>query len=120
MNAKKAWLINLFLAMGMGLSWWLAGALQSRAHAAGGSWETDGILVNTTESDNERLVIVDTEKKQLMVYRTDGVGQFRLVSARNYRYDVEFEDTSKINSIEKRTDGTYLYMYELYQQKPKP
>jgi len=119
MNAKKAWMINLALALGMGLSAWLISALQPRAHAAGGSWETDGILVNTTESDNERLVIVDTEKKQLMVYRTDGVGQFRLVSARNYRYDVEFEDTSKINAIEKRTDGTYLYMYELYQQKPK-
>jgi len=91
------------------------------AYAGGGGWDTDGILVNSTETDRDRLVLVDTLKQRILVYKTDVAGQFRLVNARCYKYDLELEDTSKVDEIERKGGVTFSRVYELFQAaKKKP
>jgi len=75
-----------------------------KAHAAGGGWETDGILC-VSASGEERILLIDTTKKTMCVYRTRGLGEFRLVGARSFQYDVE-------------KDGvTVLDVKRIYEQK---
>jgi hypothetical protein len=88
-----------------------------RAQAESGSWETDGILVNSTLSDRERLVLVDTRKQRILIYSSDHAGQFRLDNARCYKYDAELDDTSRSEEFEKKGGATYSRVYELFHQK---
>ena len=87
---------------------------QRQAHAAGGGWETDGILCITAAGE-ERILLIDTQKKTMCVYRTRGLGEFRLVGARNFRYDVEIDDTAGSKVVEYK-GATYLEIRSIYEQ----
>jgi hypothetical protein len=63
---------------------------------AGTGWDTDGITVMTT-AGGERLVVVDTQKKNIMIYHAQTGGKFGLTGVRSYQYDILAEDTSKQN-----------------------
>ena len=92
-QTKTNWTINALLAVILAL---LAGhyvSLVRPAQAAGGGWETDGVVAMTSSGAQERLVIVDTKKSNIMLYKAQGNQMFRLVGARSYQYDVELEDT---------------------------
>jgi len=119
-RAQSEWRTTFAVATVLILCAVLMRYLQTPALAGGGSWETDGILANTTEGDNERLVIVDTKLNLLLIYKTDGVGQFRLCGARNYRYDVEMKDTAGIDEIEKKGGINFVRSYEMYQERKQP
>lgn len=92
---KTDWTINALLAVILVL---LAGnyfnAASKTAHAAGdgGGWATNGIMVGATLA-NERLVLVDTNKQNIMIYHTRNAGGMGLTGVRSYKYDVEMEDT---------------------------
>jgi hypothetical protein len=115
-QTKSAWLINGLLAVILVL---LAGYYvhnsAAPAFAAGGGWETDGIMAMSTTGDNDRFVLVDTGKQNIMVYKILNK-QFRLLGARSYKYDVEIEDSAD-SEIEKKGSGaTYLDVYAFYQR----
>ena len=77
----------------------------------GGGWETIGIMV-TTGNVTERLVLVDTTKKNIMIYHYRVAGGVCLSGVRNYKYDVEIEDTGT-----KKLDAngwTYFQAMEEY------
>jgi hypothetical protein len=122
-NTKNTWMINGLLAVILAL---LAGYYihngSAPAYAAGGGWETDGVMAMSTSGDNERLVLVDTGKQNIMVYKILNK-QFRLVGARSYKYDVEIEDSAGSDIEKKGTGATYLDVYGFYQKHintPKP
>ena len=120
-RAKNSWLLNLGLASAGTITLLLLHLLGAQApvHATGGSWDTDGILVNTTESEIERLVIVDTRSQSIMVYKTEGLGKFRLTAARSYKYDLELQDTSKNDEIEQHSGATVLRIYDMYEESKR-
>lgn len=115
-KTKHEWLCTAALAGALLLGAVFTGPIQ-RAYAVGGSWETDGILVNTTENDRDRLVLIDTTKQRLMIYRCDRAGSFRLINARCYKYDLELEDTSKAEEFERKGGATFRRVYELFMSK---
>ena len=123
-RAKQAWLLNAGLAAMFLIAALVIRNISTPAYAAGGGWDTNGIMANTTEGDTERLVLVDTTKKNIMVYKTEGAGAFRLMSARSYRYDSNLPgdagDTSKIDEVEKRNGVTYMKWCELLYGTRKP
>jgi len=116
---KHEWTINALLLCILAL---LAGFYVTlpapRAHAAGGGWDTNGIAAVTSQKATERLVIIDTTRQNICIYRNQGAGQFRLVGARGYKYDVEVKD-SKGTDIEKGNGVTYLQMKRIYESQPK-
>lgn len=116
---KQAWLLNLGLVALFLAATLLARQFSAPASAAGGSWDTDGMMINTTESDADRLVILDTDKKAIMVYRTEGSGTFRLMSARSYMFDGDLEDASGVAEIENRNGVTFMRACELLAAKQK-
>ena len=85
------------------------------AHAAGGGWETEGILALSATGET-RVVLVDTRKKAMCVYRTRGLGEFRLVGARSFQYDVEIQDTAKSREIEYKGIN-YFQVKSMYEQQ---
>src|SRR5437660_1527145 len=112
-NARRAWMINgaLALALTAGLC---AGRMKATVNAAGGGWDTDGVMANTLDSDTERVVLIDTNKKNMAVYRLQGTGQFRLIAARDYRCDMLLEDTSKLPEVETKNGITAMRARELW------
>ncbi len=92
---KTEWTINGLLAVILVL---LVGNYinhaSKTAYAAGdgGGWGTNGIMIGLT-SGRERLVLVDTNKQNMMLYSSRENGGMGLVGARSYKYDVEMEDT---------------------------
>jgi hypothetical protein len=117
-ESKTNWLINGLLSIILAL---LVGVYirtsDNSAYAAGG-WETDGIMAMSTAPLNERLVIVDTKKQSICVYKTR-TNKFRLFQARNYKYDLEIEDSA---AIEKGQGASYvdtwtMYLEHLYKKK---
>ena len=116
---KHAWTVNgLLLCILALLAVYYVTLPGAQALAAGGSWDTDGIAVVTSQKANERLIIIDTQKQNICVYRNQGAGQFRLVGARCYKYDVEVKD-SKGSPIEKGNGVTYFQMKQIYESQPK-
>jgi hypothetical protein len=109
---KNAWLINGLLAVILVL---LVGhylGSSAPAYAAGGGWDTDGIMA-TTGFETDRIVLIDTKNKQIMVYKTTGKA-FRLVGARSFEYDVLVDDSAG-TPIEKAPQGmTWMQMYNMY------
>jgi hypothetical protein len=92
-----------------------------RAYGAGGGWETEGIMA-LAASGQTRLLLVDTRKKTMCMYRTRGLGEFRLVGARNFQYDVEIKDTAGAKEIEYKGIN-YFQVKDLYERemaKPAP
>ena len=116
-NTKTTWLMNGLLAVILVL---LAGnyaknhALPS-AQAAGGGWETDGIMVLPVTGLNERFILIDTKKQNLCVYHGRANGSFGLVGARSYKYDIEMEDTEKLRNV--GTGLNYIQVKQLYENK---
>jgi hypothetical protein len=117
-SAKQSWTINGLLAVIVVL---LAGFYiknqTATAHAAGGGWDTDGVVAGTT-TDLERLVVVDTKKQNIMIYKTAQGRSLRLVGARSYKYDVEIEDSAG-TPIEQGNGRTFKEVYDLYNARPK-
>ena len=118
-RAKTNWMMNGLLAVILVL---LAGKYASSralptAHAAGGGWETDGIMVLPITTLNERFVLVDTKKQNICVYHGRANGTFGLVGARSYKYDIEMEDTEKLKGV--GTGLTYVQVKTLYENKDK-
>lgn len=121
-KTKNVWIINGLLAVIL----LLLGGLYLRtsgqnAYAAGGGWETDGVMALST-SATENLVLVDTKNHNFMVYRVQGKGKFTLIGARSYEYDVMYEDTAYNPDIVR--GFKFMDSYQLYnrlqQTKPKP
>ncbi len=94
---KTDWMINGLLAVILVLltANFISNHHANSASAAGGGWETDGIMV-TSASVQERLIVVDTTKQNIMVYRPQGGGAFGLSGARSYKYDVQLDNIEKI------------------------
>jgi hypothetical protein len=84
-----------------------------KAHAGTG-WDTNGIMAMTTAA-NESLVLVDTAKQNIMVYKATQQ-KFRLIGARSYKYDVEVDDTEG-TSIVKGNGATFIDMMKFYNTK---
>ena len=55
--------------------------------------DTDGIMIGSTTTPVERLVLVDTKKQSIMIFRARQGGGLGLSGIRNYKYDVEMQDT---------------------------
>lgn len=92
---KHMWQINALLAVVLVL---LVGNYArnhslSNANAAGAAW-TD-VMVLPAKGTNERLVLVDLTKQNICLYKERNGGGFGLSGARNYKYDVEIEDSEK-------------------------
>lgn len=66
------------------------------AQAAGGGWETNGVMILPVSGVKERFILVDTKNLNICVYNARPNGSFGLTGARSYKYDVEIEDTEKI------------------------
>lgn len=117
-NAKTSWLINgllvaiLVLLLG---NYAKSHALPS-AQAAGGGWETDGVMVLPITNLNERFVLVDTKKQNICVYHGRANGTFGLVGARSYKYDIEIEDT---DALKMGTGWNYITTKQYYDNKDK-
>jgi hypothetical protein len=92
---KNKWLINLLLAVILVLliGNYARNHAMKTADAAGGGWETDGLMVLTTNGAAERVVLVDTKKQNIMIYHPRNAGGFGLSGMRSYKYDIEIEDT---------------------------
>ena len=117
-DRKATWFENALLLGLLGLLALVYGTLPNKtAQAAGGGWDTNGVMAVTT-GPSERLVLIDTTKKNICVYRNLGAGQFRLVGARSYKYDVEIKD-SKATEIERGNGVTFHEIKKLYESQPK-
>ncbi|MCW8133361.1 MAG: hypothetical protein KIS92_23665 [Planctomycetota bacterium] len=117
-NERNRWMENAVLGGVLAALACAYFALPARqAQAAGGGWDTNGVMAVTTKQ-NERLVLIDTVKKNICVYKTLGGGQFRLVGARSYRYDLEVKDSAG-TQIEKGNGLTYIEMKKYYESQPK-
>jgi hypothetical protein len=112
----KGWGGNLFLLGCFAL----LGGLYIRwsgpeARAAG--WDTDGIAAVAEDHVADWLVLVDTKRKTICMYQTQGTGMFRLMTARSYQYDVQLKNTAGQN-LEK-SGATFREAKELYEQQTK-
>ena len=119
MNSNvKYWLENAVLAaLIAGLGFVYFGRTSNTAEAAGGGWDTDGIMTVTANGNPaERIVLVDTKKKNVCVYNIRNTGEVNLVTARNYEYDFLIKDETQLG---KRKELTYLQVRQMYNAKPK-
>jgi hypothetical protein len=93
---RMDWLVNGLLAVILVLlvGNYVANHQVQSARADNTGWATDGIMVNSTTGQAERLVVVDTKKQNIMIYHSRAGGQFALSGARSYKYDVELVDTA--------------------------
>jgi hypothetical protein len=119
---RDLWFENaLLLAVLVLLAVLYVGRAGAPALAAGGGWETNGVIA--LSSGGEKLILVDTNKKNICIYKVRGVGEFRLVGARNYQYDVEIEDTAAPDGsagVTERGPGwTYVEVRRFYEQGKK-
>jgi hypothetical protein len=113
-KTRTEWVINGLLAAILVLlcGYYFQSPMQS-AHAGPG-WDTNGIMAMTTNA-NENLVLVDTTKQNIMVYKSTQQ-KFRLIGARSYKYDVEVEDTEG-SAIVKGNGATFIDMMKYYNTK---
>ncbi|MGD0090291.1 MAG: hypothetical protein ABSE73_10260 [Planctomycetota bacterium] len=116
-HTKAAWAINGLLAVILVL---LAGhyldLVSAPAYAAGGGWDTDGIMA-TMATDQERMVLIDTKNKQICIYKT-AANRFRLVGARSLEYDILVDDSAD-TAIEKGQGMTWFQMFQMYNAQKK-
>ena len=95
-QTKSNWLINSLLAVILALLSGHYGNVISAAHAAGGGgWDTDGVMAMTSVNAQDCLILVDTKRMNIMLYKPQGTSSFKLVGARSYKYDIEIEDSDK-------------------------
>lgn len=88
---------------------------EPKAWAAGGGLETNGVMAMTTNGPTNYLVLIDTVKKNIMVYKAHSSGELNLLGARSYKYDVELKDTSA--SLEIKRGATAKQIYDIYKGK---
>lgn len=116
-QTKNTWTINALLAVILALlTAYYFRSSETPAYAAGGGWDTDGIMA-VSAADTERIVLVDTKNKTVMIYKTLG-NAFRLVGSRSYEYDMEVEDSAG-TVIEKGQGRTWMNMFEDYNAAKK-
>jgi len=116
-KTKTTWIINgLLAAILVLLVGYYINLSSPPAYAAGGGWDTDGIMA-TTAMDSDRLVLIDTKNKAICVYKTTG-NLFRLVGARSFEFDIEVEDSAG-GPIEKGQGMTWMQMYTMYNASKK-
>ena len=124
MKNATAWTINGLLAVILVLlGYYCFCQSLAPAYAAGGGWETNGIMaMHSGNNQADRLVLIDTKKQNIMVYRTLGQGTFRLIGARSFKYDLELDDTSSNQQTENFVSKgiTFAETYKIYQTRPKP
>jgi hypothetical protein len=126
-ETKNDWLINGLLAVILALliGFYLHVA-SSTAYAAGGGWDTNGLMA-ITATEGEDLILVNTDPNDkaagqtIMIYRTQGAGKFRLIGARSFKYDLELIDSAGTPQTEQRYQQgmTFREVYEDYQNKDK-
>ena len=125
-STGNGWIINALLAVILAL---LAGIYlhnASSAYAAGGGWETNGVMA-ISANQGENLILINTDPNDktagqtIMVYRTTGPGKFRLITARSYKYDVELTDTAANLAAEQKYEkgATFKDVFDDYQNKDK-
>jgi hypothetical protein len=114
-SASREWMINALLIAALAVLI-AAKCGPSTLKAAGGGWETNGVLINSTDNIDDRLVVVNTDTKNIAVYRTTNSGQFRLLAARDYKFDLLIPDSSVSDEIEKKGGISFMRAYELYEQ----
>ena len=127
-DTKTNWVINGLLAVILAL---LVGfylhTTSSKAYAAGGGWETNGLLA-ITATEGEDLILVNTDPNDkaagqtIMLYKATGAaGKLRLIGARSYKYDLELIDTAASQAVEQKYQQgmTFREVYEDYQTKDK-
>jgi hypothetical protein len=124
-QTRNAWAINGLLAVILTLlAVYYFKSSPEFAYARGGGWETDGIMAISSTGANENLVIVDTDPdiQNVMVYKsTGGVGKFKLIGARSFKYDFELEDSSIPPNNPIVTKGaTFRDVYNMYNTVSKP
>ena len=78
----------------------------------------NGIVVTTgAYGDNDRLYLIDTDKKVICVYDNFKGGKFRVCGIHSYRYDVEFSTSSGDRKIEDNSDGAdFMYMKKKFEK----
>ena len=116
----KYWFENAFLAALLaGLACVFIAHTTQTVQAAGGGWDTDGIMaVTATGNTTERVILVDTKKKNICVYNIRGTGEFNLTTARNYEYDLLIKDESALPKNKKEL--TYIQVRAMHMTKPAP
>ena len=126
-SIKSGWAINALLAVILVL---LTGMYVrtsvSTAQAAGGGWETNGIMAINAQV-GEQLILVNTDPndrisgQNIMIYRASGGGKFRLIGARSYKYDIELVDTASTQQMESKYQqgATFRNVYDEWQNKDK-
>src|SRR5436190_5288769 len=117
-TAKNTWLINgLLVVIAVLLATvYIHNRPLSAAHAAGGGWDTDDTIVLQMRAATERLVLVDTRKKQIMIYNEKQNGKFGLSGAHSYKYDIEMVDTE---TASPKPPYTYFDAKKLYDEGAK-
>ncbi|HEY3318885.1 MAG TPA: hypothetical protein VGP72_00205 [Planctomycetota bacterium] len=112
---RSLWTINALLAVILALlcTWYFHTPAQ-KAYAAGGGWDTDGIMAVNTASDNERVVLINTKKQVIMIYKPQA-NKFRLVGARSFEYDVQIEDSEGTN-ISSGQGKTFMQIFQIYNE----
>jgi hypothetical protein len=117
-STKNTWLINGLLTVIAVLL--VAIYLHTRpigaARAAGQGWATDDTMVLQLRAATERLVLVDTNKKQIMIYNEKQNGKFGLSGAHSYKYDIEMVDTENANP---KPPYTYFDAKKMYDEGAK-
>jgi hypothetical protein len=124
-KSKQAWLINGLLAVILAILIAIyAGMSGAKAYAAGGGWDTNGVMAMVSGA-NEKLILINTDPndktsgQQIMLYKAQGTGgKFRLIGARNYKYDIELIDTAVDPSTEAKYSAgvTFKQVYDDYQK----
>ena len=112
--------IAVLIALTSGLAYMYFQTPDQTARAAGGGWDTNGVMALNMVPGLERLVLIDTNtnKQNICVYKNRGAGSFRLVGARCYKYDIELKDTTG-TWVEKRNGITFLEAKQIYDQREK-
>ena len=124
-SSRTQWTINALLAVILAL---LIGfylhTSGSSAYAAGGGWETNGIMA-LTASPEENLILLNTDPndktsgQNIMLYKTQGAGKLRLIGARSFKYDLELIDTAQTPATEQKFQigATFREVFEEWQNK---
>lgn len=116
-STSSKWVINgllLVIVVLLGALYLRAGGMKS-AHAAGEGWATDGVVATSTNGNLEALIMVDTQKQQILVYRSRS-NDFKLIGARSYKYDVEIEDSTVVKPPIAAQGWTYVEAKKTYDE----
>ena len=115
-KTKTIWTMNGLLAVIVMLLCAIYSYNRPTVKAAGGGWETDDTIILPFRAQGERLVLIDTKKKQIMVYNEKQNGKFGLCAAHSYKYDIEMDDTE---GAAQKPPYTYFDAKAMYEKGAK-